>query len=167
MKQGLVISIMFAFIALLAATQNLIMAFYASLSIGMILVNVLALIPYMGWQLGSSESVGVVICVGFAVDYVVHLASHYTHSKYNDRKTRIRESLREMGISIISGSITTVAASAVLYICVITTFHKFALFVLSTIFFAIIYSLGFFAALCTAAGPSEKCGNFCNLCSDF
>ena len=143
------------------------MAFYASLSIGMILVNVLALIPYMGWQLGSSESVGVVICVGFAVDYVVHLASHYTHSKYNDRKTRIRESLREMGISIISGSITTVAASAVLYICVITTFHKFALFVLSTIFFAIIYSLGFFAALCTAAGPSEKCGNFCNLCSDF
>ena len=91
MKQGLVISIMFAFIALLAATQNLIMAFYASLSIGMILVNVLALIPYMGWQLGSSESVGVVICVGFAVDYVVHLASHYTHSKYNDRKTRIRD----------------------------------------------------------------------------
>ena len=49
MKQGLVISIIFAFIALLAATKNLVMALYASVSIGMILVNVLALIPYMGW----------------------------------------------------------------------------------------------------------------------
>jgi predicted RND superfamily exporter protein len=82
MKQGLIISILFAFGALLVATSNIIMAFYASLTIGMIIVNVMAFIPYMGWQLGSSESVGVVICVGFAVDYVVHLASHYTHSKH-------------------------------------------------------------------------------------
>lgn len=84
MKQGLIISIVFAFIALLCATSNIIMAFYAAITIGMIIVNVMAFIPYMGWQLGSSESVGVVICVGFAVDYVVHLASHYTHSKHYD-----------------------------------------------------------------------------------
>ena len=81
MKQGLIISILFAFVALIIATGNILMATYASISIGMILINVLAIIPYMGWQLGSSESVGVVICVGFAVDYVVHLASHYVHSK--------------------------------------------------------------------------------------
>jgi predicted RND superfamily exporter protein len=154
MNNGLIISIIFAFLALLCATNNIIMAFYAALTIGMIIVNVMAFIPYMGWQTGSSESVGVVICVGFAVDYVVHLASHYTHSKHHDAQERIRESLREMGISILSGSVTTVAASAVLYLCVITTFHKFALFVLSTIVFAIIYSLGFFAALCSLAGPS-------------
>jgi hypothetical protein len=82
MYQGLTISIVFAFLALLCATSNIIMAFYASLTIGMIIINVMAIIPYMGWQTGSSESVGVVICVGFAVDYVVHLASHYTHSKH-------------------------------------------------------------------------------------
>ena len=89
MKQGLIISILFAFVALLIATGNIIIAIYASLSIGMILVNVMAIIPYMGWQLGSSESVGVVICVGFAVDYVVHLASHYVHSKYHNSQARI------------------------------------------------------------------------------
>lgn len=88
MKQGLIISITFALFALLVATQNLIMACLASLTIGMIIINVLAIIPYNSWQLGSSESVGVVICVGFAVDYVVHLASHYVHSKHKDRNAR-------------------------------------------------------------------------------
>jgi hypothetical protein len=46
-----------------------------------IMINVLAIIPLFGWELGSAESVGVVVCVGFAVDYVVHLASHYVISK--------------------------------------------------------------------------------------
>ena len=48
----------------------------------MIILNVIAIIPLMGLQLGSSESIGIVVCVGFSVDYVVHLASHYVHSKY-------------------------------------------------------------------------------------
>jgi predicted RND superfamily exporter protein len=165
MKQGLSISIIFAFVALLVATSNIIMAFYSALTIGMIIINVMAFIPYMGWQLGSSESVGVVICVGFAVDYVVHLASHYTHSKQFDRQERIRESLREMGISILSGSLTTMCASLTLYLCVITSFHKFALFVLSTIVFSIFYSLFFFAAICSLAGPNGKTGNLVHLAS--
>ena len=164
MKQGLIISIVFAFIALVFATNNFIMALYASLTIGMIIINVMAIIPYMGWQLGSSESVGVVICVGFAVDYVVHLASHFVHSKHIDKVDRIRESLREMVVSILSGSVTTILASGVLYLCVIITFHKFALFVLSTIVFSIFYSLGFFAALCSLVGPSGQTGSITSMC---
>lgn len=160
MKQGLQISIGFALIALLLVTQNLFMAVYASLTIGLIVVNVLGIIPYMGWQLGSSESVGVVVCVGFAVDYVVHLASHYVHSTYKHRHDRTKESLREMGISILSGSLTTMLASAVLFLCVIITFYKFAIFVISTVLFAIFYSLFFFAALCDLAGPNGEHGSF-------
>lgn len=130
------------------------MAVYASFTIGLIVVNVLGIIPYMGWQLGSSESVGVVVCVGFAVDYVVHLASHYVHSTYRNRYDRTKESLREMGISILSGSLTTMLATAVLFLCVIITFYKFAIFVISTIVFAIFYSLFFFCSLCDLAGPN-------------
>lgn len=81
-------SVGFALIALLLVTQNLFIAVLASFTIGLIVVNVIGVIPYMGWQLGSSESVGVVVCVGFAVDYVVHLASHYVHSTYKHRHDR-------------------------------------------------------------------------------
>ena len=107
MKGGLQISIGFALIALFLATMNLLQAVLASLTIGLIIINVMAIVAYMEWELGSGESVGVVVCVGFAVDYVVHLASHYIHSKHHSRYDRIRESLRELGGSILSGSITT------------------------------------------------------------
>ena len=46
MKQGLIISISFALVALLFASQNVIIAFIASLTIGLIIINVLAMVPY-------------------------------------------------------------------------------------------------------------------------
>ena len=46
MKQGLIISITFALVALLFASQNVIIAFIASLTIGLIIINVLAMVPY-------------------------------------------------------------------------------------------------------------------------
>ena len=122
MQQGLVISISFALFALLCATGNIVQAITSSFTIGLIIVNVMALVAYFQWELGSGESVGIVVCVGFAVDYVVHLASHYIHSKHQDRDNRIKESLRELGISILGGSVTTVAAALVLFICVLSIF---------------------------------------------
>lgn len=82
MQQGLIISISFALFALIVATGNIIQAFISALTIGLIIVNVMAIVAYVGWELGAAESVGVVVCVGFAVDYVVHLAAHYIHSKF-------------------------------------------------------------------------------------
>ena len=102
------------------------MALLSCMTIGLIVINVVAIVIYNQWELGSGESVAVVICIGFAVDYVVHLASHYVHSKHKGRHERIQESLREMGISIISGSFTTIIAAVVLYLCVIYLFSKFA-----------------------------------------
>ena len=94
------------------------------------------------------------VCVGFAVDYVVHLASHYVHSEFEDRENRMRDSLREMGISILSGAITTILATITLFICVLMLFSKFAIFVIMTTLFSVVYSLGFFSALCLAIGPT-------------
>ena len=119
MKNGLIYSIAFALLALILATMNFIQAFIAAMTIGLIIINVVAIIAYLNWELGASESVAVVTCVGFAVDYVVHLASHYIHSKHKDRHSRIREALRELGISILSGSVTTILATCVLFICVL------------------------------------------------
>jgi hypothetical protein len=163
MRTGLKLSIGFALFALLVATLNIIQAVLASLTIGLIIVNVMAIVAYMKWELGSGESVGVVVCVGFAVDYVVHLASHYVHSQHKDRDNRMKESLRELGGSILSGSITTVGATCTLFLAVLTLFHKFGIFVISTIIFSIFYSLGFFAALCHVCGPIDKFGNIIHM----
>jgi predicted RND superfamily exporter protein len=154
MYQGLYISIAFALFALLVATGNIIQAFLAAFTIGLVIINVMAFVAYNKWQLGSAECVSIVVCVGFAVDYVVHLASHYVHSEFDDRENRMRDSLREMGISILSGAITTILATITLFICVLMLFSKFAIFVIMTTLFSVVYSLGFFSALCLAIGPT-------------
>ena len=119
----------------------------------------MGMVAYRGWELGSAECVGVVVCVGFAVDYVVHLAAHFVHSKPKDRNGRVRESLREIGISIMSGSVTTVAATATLFLCVLVLFSKFATLVIYTILLSTFYSLAFFAAICHVCGPMGNFGN--------
>ena len=75
-----------------------------------------------GWMLGISESVCVVILIGFSVDYVIHLSSDYTHSPFKSRHDRMKQSYTEMGVSILSGSITTFGAGAFLSLATIVTF---------------------------------------------
>lgn len=159
MFEGLYYSITFCVIALTIATMNIVQAFWSALTIGLIITNTMGMVAYQGWELGSAESVGVVVCVGFAVDYVVHLAAHFVHSKGKDRNSRVRESLREIGISILSGSVTTVAATATLFICVLVIFSKFAMLVIWTIILSTFYSLAFFSALCQIFGPMGNFGN--------
>lgn len=76
------ISISLAFIIMLIATRNCIIAVYAIISVMFIVANITAIMVIVGWELGVPESVATVIVIGFSVDYVVHLAAHYVHSPY-------------------------------------------------------------------------------------
>lgn len=152
-------SLTFALVALVVAAQNVVMAGLAALTIGLIIVNVIALVPQLGWELGSGESVAIVACIGFAVDFVVHLGSHYAHSSLHGREERVREALREMGISIASGSATTALAVLILFQCQVQIFSKFAIFVLYTVALSTTYSLCFFSALCLVLGPQGDYGS--------
>lgn len=67
------------------------------------------------WQLGVSESIAMVIIIGFSVDYVVHLATHYVHSTELTRFDRSTDSVAAMGVSIFSGAITTLGSGVFLF----------------------------------------------------
>ena len=137
--------------------MNIYMAMLSSLTIGLIVVNVTAITNYYDWVLGTSESVAIISCVGYSVDYVVHLASHYSHSKHSTRKERMKEALEEMGVSIIAGSITTILSTIPLYFCILVAFTKFGVYTIGTIIFSLYYSLAFFSALCLICGPEGHC----------
>ena len=61
-----------------------------------------------GQKMGVNESLALVMLVGFAVDYVLHLGTDFMHSPAVTREDKMRQSYREMGVSILSGSITTI-----------------------------------------------------------
>ena len=73
-------SVALASIILLFATMNIIVSFFAILSVSFICASVVMVMVLKEWEMGASESIAMVIIIGFSVDYVVHLAAHYVHS---------------------------------------------------------------------------------------
>jgi predicted RND superfamily exporter protein len=106
-----------------------------------------------GWEIGISESISMVILIGFSVDYVVHLSADYMHSPQKDRSGKIQQALQEMGVSILSGSITTFGSGAFLFGGKIILFNKFAVLVTSTITVSFFVAMLFFAAVMHIMGP--------------
>jgi predicted RND superfamily exporter protein len=120
-------------------------------------MSVLGLMSLLGWKLGVSESLAIVILIGFSIDYVVHLAAHYVHSPYHGRYERMKDSYREMGVSIFAGAITTAGSGAFLFPSTSVIFWKFAVILTSTIGFALFYSMMSFGAIMHICGIE---GNF-------
>ena len=100
-----------------------------------------------------------VLVVGLSVDYVVHLAEGYCRSSASDRLTRTRDMLEEVGVSVLSGAITTLGASALLLLAQIIFFYQFGFFIFFTILFSIIYALILFTTFMGLAGPENNVGS--------
>merc|ERR1719265_2207741 len=82
---GAVLGSILAFLVILAATRQIIIASAALMTIGGVLVSVLAMMQIAGYELGTITSIAITILAGFAVDYVVHLAHAYESSEKQNR----------------------------------------------------------------------------------
>lgn len=149
----MLISLAFAFVVLLLTTHNVIISFYSVLVIGGIVVSVIGVMEMIGWELGVAESITIVILIGLSVDYVVHLANHYIESLFPDRYRKMQMSLRDLGISIISGASTTIGSGTFLFFATIIVFNKFAILIYATILFSLAFALVFFSSLVHCVGP--------------
>lgn len=134
-------------------TGNIIIGTYAILCCAFIVFGVVMVMQVNGWEIGVSESLGVVILIGFSIDYVVHLSAHYVHSPFPTREQKMHHAFKEMGVSIFSGALTTLGAGIFLYPALLRIFRKFSIIIVFTVIFALFYSLLFFGALAHIMGP--------------
>ena len=158
-KQGVSISGCLAFVILLIATRNVLISLYAIKSVGFIVLCVVAVMVMQGWQLGVSESIAMVIIIGFSVDYVVHLAAHYDHCPQTKRFDKSTEAVSAMGVSIFSGAMTTLGSGVFLFGGTIIFFQKFALIITTTVIFSLCYAMIYFLAFLHVFGPQDKQGD--------
>ena len=140
---------------MLLATRNILVALYAIKSVVFIVLCVVAVMVLNDWQLGVSESIAMVIIIGFSVDYVVHLAAHYVHCSTPSRYDRSTESISAMGVSIFSGAMTTLGSGVFLFGGTIIFFQKFALIISTTVIFSLSYALIYFLAFMHTVGPQN------------
>lgn len=106
--QGVGIALGFASIVLLIVTRNLIVTIVSVFNVAVIISSMATFMVWNGQKMGVYQSLALVMLVGFSVDYVLHLGTDYMHSPGATREDKMRQSYREMGVSIMSGSITTI-----------------------------------------------------------
>lgn len=163
MLGGLAIAFPVAFVTLIAATQNVLVALYAIFTIGSIVMSVLGCAALNGWSLGAAESIAAVIVVGFAVDYTIHLGHMYDHAGAHGgvegRTERARYALTTMGSTVLAGAVTTCGSGVFMFACQLVFFNKMAFLICVTIAFSLAYSILFFMPLLYLIGPSGSYGN--------
>ena len=153
---GLGFSLGIATIVLLISTRNIIVTFASMFSIISALACVVGTIVAMGWELGSNESLCIMILPGFAVDYVVHLSHAYMESNKKERLERVHDAVRDLGISVFWGMLTSLFAAVTLATCSIQSLSKFGVFFALTISFAYLWSVLFLMPLLSFIGPEPK-----------
>ncbi|XP_052106368.1 protein dispatched homolog 1-like [Mytilus californianus] len=157
--RGVVIGISLAFPILTLTTLNVVIGFLATICITMITVVVVGLIPLIGWKLGVLESINLSLIVGLSVDYVVHFAEAYRTSPFTHRKDRVKSMLEGMGLSVLSGAITTFGAAVFMLFAEIQFSYQFGIFVMCTIGTSFLFSFLLFPAFMASFGPEGDSGS--------
>jgi hypothetical protein len=150
----------FSFCCALLATacflKNLALGVYLILSIICVVVCLAALMfGIIGWPFGAVEAIGLIVFVGFSVDYSMHLAEAFRQSPGTTRFEKMRDGLQRTGGAIFSSACTSLMAGLPLLFCTIQVFVKFGITVVSNTVLSLAFSLFFFASLLMSAGPME------------
>lgn len=160
MVQGLAIAIAVALFVLVLVTGNIVTGSIAAGVIALIVVCVLGMVPVMGWELGVSQVIGLIMVPGLSVDFTAHLAEAYMGAKYDDREHRVIHCLEHSGVSVVSGAVSTLLASGCLLFCNIRFFKTFGTMIFITIIFAISFSVFLFPAIMAVVGPVGEFGDW-------
>merc|ERR1719229_684323 len=153
-----------AWLILCVATTNWIISSIALSCILVILFLCGGMIALAGWALCIFEAIGLIIVVGLAVDYSVHICHSYNETRFINgvvatREQKTQQALTEMGISVVSGAATTFLASLFLVSATIVFYHVFGIFMLMTVIFSLLVSLTMLPALLNILGPEGDRGD--------
>merc|ERR1712224_359394 len=153
---GMITGTVLAFVVVLFATQQILVAFASVLTILGVLASVLGSMVALGWELGTIESICLTILAGFSVDYVVHLAHAYVHAEKTERSDKVSSALDEIGVSVLGGMLTSASAAVALMLCQLQFFYKFGVFLILTVSISWIWANVAFMASMALFGPDSS-----------
>eukprot|EP00039_Didymoeca_costata_P009116 m.120592 g.120592 ORF g.120592 m.120592 type:complete len:1010 (-) comp14368_c0_seq2:153-3182(-) len=160
---GIGASMTIAFVIVLISTTDLWLTLLTMVAIGGTVASLIAMMVWIGWTMSIIESICLTILVGLSVDYTIHLANSWRNAKVSDRKLRLQIALTEIGISVLSASITTFLSCCALFFTIILFFVKFGIFIALTILFSTLYAFGMFTALLVWTARVDNRNDFYDL----
>uniref|UniRef100_A0A8C7GDI3 Dispatched RND transporter family member 3 n=1 Tax=Oncorhynchus kisutch TaxID=8019 RepID=A0A8C7GDI3_ONCKI len=122
---------------------------------------VVAIMYWLGWELGAVEAISLSILVGSSVDYCLHLVEGYLLAGETIPATsghtmrRSLDAVNHVGVAIVSSAVTTVISTVPLFFCVIVPFAKFGQIVAINTAVSILFTLTVTAAMLATMGPAN------------
>eukprot|EP00924_Labyrinthula_sp_SR-Ha-C_P002561 snap_masked-scaffold_83-processed-gene-0.18-mRNA-1 protein AED:1.00 eAED:1.00 QI:0/-1/0/0/-1/1/1/0/977 len=159
--RGLAITVPVVYLILMTATNNFLLATFGVLTISFIIMSVMGVIAVpLGYQLGLSESIVVIMIVGLSVDYSVHLLHMMQYAGESEgvetRELRFAYSAKTIAKTVVAGGLTTLGAGIFLLGTQIVFFFKMGIMLSLTIFFSLVYSLLFLMGMEILCGPEGE-----------
>ncbi|CAJ1386354.1 unnamed protein product [Effrenium voratum] len=156
---GIKLSLFLAFLVLVFATGNIVVAGISVSCIVAIVSSVLAFAVCMDWKTSVSEAIIYVMVIGLSVDYVIHLGDAYLECPDESNEDRVQFMVTKMGVSVVSGAVSSAGAAVFMMFCKSLFLIKFGIVICFVISVSVVTSLVFFSALLLVAGPSGQCGS--------
>ena len=167
--QQTTLNLIYACIAALIITIILIpyptMAIIVMIAVSQILVGVLGYMSIWNIPINTTTMINVIISVGFAVDNAAHICHSYMNCPIkenmvdNERYYRVLFALNSVGIPIIAGDITTIAALLPIATAQSEIFVSFFRCLLLVMIFGMTHALFYLPVILSFIGPVTSVSN--------
>lgn len=149
-----------ALIILLLVTLNVLISFYAIITVTFTILTTVAILVLLGWKLNILESIAVSTTIGLAVDFSLHYGVHYRLSPEPDRKSATKFSLQRMLAPTTMAAVTTGAAGAFMIPSTVLAYIQIGIFLVVVMSVSWFYSTFFLMSLLSVCGPQYGFGQF-------
>lgn len=168
--QTFIIVVASVFVCMLLFTQNVVISLYVVMStLATFAFLAFFMIVIMQWPIGAFEVVALIVFLGYAVTYALHIGHKYSsRAAIIDadldvpkavREARVSFAIRIMGQAAIGSAITTTICSCFLLTCTLVVFNKLGGVVLVVTLVSLLMSFGPLCAALLLCGPQQLVAN--------
>jgi hypothetical protein len=154
------VSVVFALVMTSIFLWNVILSVYLIFGIVSVIICLAAtMFGVIGWKFGAVEAIGLIVFVGFSVDYSLHMAESYHQSTAHKSVDKVKEGIRRTGGAVFASAVTSALSGFPILFCQIQVFLKFGVVIVLNTALSLFFSLCFLCSLLIMIGPQGRTGS--------
>lgn len=155
---SILFEVIFAMLALMAGTRDLVLTIIGALTIGSIIIITVSALIVMKWTLGVAESLLISLTIGLSIDFALHYTVAYSENRKSGTKEAvILRILDEVGSPIALATTTTSLAGFIIVWSDILAYQELGIFLMLIAFISWATSTFFLLPMLATVSSIVEC----------